>query len=125
MPLISCQPHHNPTGSMLLCPFYHLKDWDLLVTEPYLNSDFCLLLTYTVSSPLSFSHFLYQVQRNGSYGAFPDANTGFLALSLQCSFPVRRGKSSTLSFLKNKAKQFLHPMILLFEEVPEYLFTDS
>lgn len=26
MPLISCQPHHNPTGSMLLCPFYHLKD---------------------------------------------------------------------------------------------------
>lgn len=59
---------------------------------------FCLTLKHTVSSLLSLSHIIYQIQRKGSY-EFPGADTGFLAPPLQCPFPIKRGKFSTLSLL--------------------------
>lgn len=88
------------------CHYLHFTDdrWTQLVSEPHPNSG--LPLPHTLSSPLHVTYFLYRVGRKGKgCQAFPLPDRAFLTLSLQPSCPLRRGKPSTLSFPKHKAKQ--------------------
>lgn len=95
MPLISFQPHHNATSSIIIS-ILPSKDWSLLVTGPHHNSDFASLLHTLWVPPTSLSPI------NCKFKEKEVMRFLVLTASLHCPYnviPIRRRKFSTLSLL--------------------------